>query len=47
MVGQRKGALVMSKQIAETHEAALEEVAQLRLVADEIADLLKNLENRK
>ena len=47
MVGQRSGAIVMSKQIAETHEAALQEVAQLRVVADEIARILKDVESKK
>jgi len=41
MVGQRKGSEDVAQQIHETHQAALEELAELRVVADELHQLMK------
>jgi hypothetical protein len=47
MVGQRSGADDVAKKISETHDAAITELAELRIVADEIARILKDVESKK
>ena len=47
MVGQRSHSEVLAQQVAETHEAAIEELAELRKVADEIARILKDVEAKR
>jgi hypothetical protein len=47
MVGQRSGAVDVAKKISETHDAAITELAELRIVADEIARILKDVESKK
>ena len=41
MVGQRKGAEAVASQIRETHDAVIEELSELRVVADELHQLMK------
>jgi hypothetical protein len=41
MVGQRKGSEAVASQITETHDAVIEELAELRAVADELHQLMK------
>ena len=47
MVGQQSHSEVLARQVAETHEAAIEELAELRKVADEIARILKDVEAKR
>lgn len=47
MVGQRKGAEAVARQITETHDAVIEELAELRVVAEEIHTILSEVESKK